>query len=134
MGCGRPVAIGKEAAGAINGGSLRSCDRKRPKRDLQGAIRLITRPGADRLTVVCPPGQDTLGEFHSGIASGKGYETLLPTYKTKKRWNGKVKQLDRAAFPGLCFLPVRRLKASSNTGYARRDFGGGSRPGAVSGK
>ena len=68
------------------------------------------------------------------LLSGKGYQTLLPTYQTKKRWNGKVKQTERAAFPGLCVLPVRRFKASSDTGYARSDLGSRPRSGPVSGE
>ena len=37
------------------------------------------------------------------LLSGKGYQTLLPTYQTKKRWNGKLKQLSAPLFPGYVF-------------------------------
>jgi len=37
------------------------------------------------------------------LLSGKGYQTLLPTYQTKKRWNGKVKQWTAPLFPGYVF-------------------------------
>src|SRR5580692_3103213 len=37
------------------------------------------------------------------LLSGKGYQTLLPTYQTKKRWNGKLRQLDAPLFPGYVF-------------------------------
>src|SRR5271154_1850023 len=37
------------------------------------------------------------------LLSGKGYQTLLPTYQTKKRWNGRVKQLNAPLFPGYVF-------------------------------
>jgi transcription antitermination factor NusG len=37
------------------------------------------------------------------LLSGKGYETLLPTYQTKKRWNGGVKQSSAPLFPGYVF-------------------------------
>jgi len=37
------------------------------------------------------------------VLSGKGYQTLLPTYRTKKRWNGRLTQLDAPLFPGYVF-------------------------------
>lgn len=37
------------------------------------------------------------------LLSGKGYETFLPTYKTKKRWNGRQREVDAALFPGYVF-------------------------------
>jgi transcription antitermination factor NusG len=37
------------------------------------------------------------------LLSGKGYQTLLPTYRTKKRRNGRVKQLNVPLFPGYVF-------------------------------
>ena len=46
------------------------------------------------------------------LLSGKGYQTLLPTYQTKKRWNGKLKQVDAPLFPGYVFCqfdPLKRL-------------------------
>ena len=44
------------------------------------------------------------------LLSGKGYQTLLPTYQTKKRWNGKVKQLTAPLFPGYVFCQFDALK------------------------
>jgi transcription antitermination factor NusG len=44
------------------------------------------------------------------LLSGKGYETLLPTYHTKKRWNGKVKQTNAPLFPGYVFCQFDALK------------------------
>jgi transcription antitermination factor NusG len=37
------------------------------------------------------------------LLSGKGYQTFLPTYKTRKRWNGRVREVDSALFPGYVF-------------------------------
>jgi transcription antitermination factor NusG len=37
------------------------------------------------------------------LLSGKGYETFLPIYKTKKRWNGRQREVDTALFPGYVF-------------------------------
>ena len=37
------------------------------------------------------------------LLSGKGYETFLPTYKTRKRWKGRVREVDSALFPGYVF-------------------------------
>lgn len=37
------------------------------------------------------------------LLSGKGYQTLLPTFKTRKRWNGKVREVNAPLFPGYVF-------------------------------
>jgi transcription antitermination factor NusG len=37
------------------------------------------------------------------LLSGKGYDTLLPTYKAKKRWSGKSKEFSQPLFPGYVF-------------------------------
>jgi len=37
------------------------------------------------------------------LLSGKGYEALLPTYKTKKRWNGRHRDVNAPLFPGYVF-------------------------------
>jgi transcription antitermination factor NusG len=37
------------------------------------------------------------------LLSGKGYQTFLPTYKTRKRWKGRVREVDAALFPGYVF-------------------------------
>ena len=37
------------------------------------------------------------------LLSGKGYQTFLPTYKTKRRWNGRSREVDTALFPGYVF-------------------------------
>jgi transcription antitermination factor NusG len=37
------------------------------------------------------------------LLSGKGYRTLLPTYKAKKRWNGSLREVNAALFPGYVF-------------------------------
>lgn len=44
------------------------------------------------------------------LLSGKGYQTLLPTYQMKKRWNGKVKQMNAPLFPGYVFCLFDALK------------------------
>jgi transcription antitermination factor NusG len=43
------------------------------------------------------------------LLSGKGYETLLPTYQTKKHWNGKLRQLNSPLFPGYVFCQFDAL-------------------------
>jgi transcription antitermination factor NusG len=43
------------------------------------------------------------------LLSGKGYEILLPTYQTKKRWNGKLRQLNSPLFPGYVFCQFDAL-------------------------
>jgi transcription antitermination factor NusG len=37
------------------------------------------------------------------LLSGKGYQTLLPTYKTKKLFRGKHKEISAPLFPGYVF-------------------------------
>jgi transcription antitermination factor NusG len=37
------------------------------------------------------------------LLSGKGYRTCLPTHKTRKRWKGRVTEVDSALFPGYVF-------------------------------
>jgi transcription antitermination factor NusG len=37
------------------------------------------------------------------LLSGKDYQTFLPTYKTKKRWNGRLREVDVPLFPGYVF-------------------------------
>jgi transcription antitermination factor NusG len=37
------------------------------------------------------------------LLSGKGYQTLLPTYKSKKRCNGKLREINAPLFPGYVF-------------------------------
>ncbi len=37
------------------------------------------------------------------LLSGKGYQTLLPTFKAQKRWNGKVRETIEPLFPGYVF-------------------------------
>src|SRR5271165_3977264 len=43
------------------------------------------------------------------LLSGKGYEILLPTYQTKKRWNGRLRQLNAPLFPGYVFCQFDAL-------------------------
>lgn len=43
------------------------------------------------------------------LLSGKGYQTLLPTYQTKKRWNGRLRQLNTPLFPGYVFCQFDAL-------------------------
>jgi transcription antitermination factor NusG len=39
----------------------------------------------------------------SVLLEGKGYQTLVPTYKTKKRWNGRMREASSPLFPGYVF-------------------------------
>jgi transcription antitermination factor NusG len=46
------------------------------------------------------------------LLEGKGYKTLLPTHKTKKRWIGKMREVMAPLFPGYVFCnfdPQKRL-------------------------
>jgi transcription antitermination factor NusG len=44
------------------------------------------------------------------LLSGKGYQTLLPTFKARKRWNGKVREVNAPLFPGYVFCKFRAQK------------------------
>ena len=44
------------------------------------------------------------------LLSGKGYETLLPTYKLKRRWSGRIKEVSAPLFPGYVFCSFDVLK------------------------
>jgi len=37
------------------------------------------------------------------LLSGKGYQTLLPTYRVKKSWSGKLREVNAPLFPGYVF-------------------------------
>jgi transcription antitermination factor NusG len=39
----------------------------------------------------------------SVLLSGKGYETLLPTHKTRRYWSGKLREGNAPLFPGYVF-------------------------------
>lgn len=39
----------------------------------------------------------------AALLSGKGYETLLPTYRARKHWRGKPKEVSAPLFPGYVF-------------------------------
>jgi transcription antitermination factor NusG len=37
------------------------------------------------------------------LLSGKGYQAFLPTFKARKRWNGKFREVNAPLFPGYVF-------------------------------
>ncbi len=43
------------------------------------------------------------------LLSGKGYETLLPTYQTKRKWNGRIRNANAPLFPGYVFCQFDAL-------------------------
>lgn len=44
------------------------------------------------------------------LLEGKGYETFLPAYKTKKRWSGGLKEVSAPLFPGYVFCRFEAQK------------------------
>jgi transcription antitermination factor NusG len=44
------------------------------------------------------------------LLSGKGYQTLLPTFKARKRWNGKLREVNAPLFPGYVFCQFEAQK------------------------
>src|SRR5580700_5082383 len=78
----------------------------------QGASRLITRPGAEDLRWFALQVRTRWESSTAVLLSGKGYQTLLPTYRTKKRWSGGLREVTAALFPGYVFCqfdPQKRL-------------------------
>jgi transcription antitermination factor NusG len=48
----------------------------------------------------------------AGILGGKGYEYFLPTYRCRRRWSDRIKELELPLFPGYLFCrfnPQQRL-------------------------
>lgn len=46
------------------------------------------------------------------LLRGKGYEPLLPLYKSRRRWSDRIKELELPLFPGYLFCrfnPLQRL-------------------------
>ena len=44
------------------------------------------------------------------ILSGKGYETLLPTYESERRWGGRLRMVELPLFPSYVFCRFDVLK------------------------
>jgi transcription antitermination factor NusG len=44
------------------------------------------------------------------LLSGKGYQTLLPMHKSKKRWNGRLREVNAPLFPGYLFCHFEAQK------------------------
>ena len=44
------------------------------------------------------------------ILTGKGYETLLPTYRSERRWGGRLRTVDAPLFPSYVFCRFDVLK------------------------
>jgi transcription antitermination factor NusG len=70
----------------------------------------MTSPGADNQRWFALQVRTRWESSTAVLLSGKGYQTLLPTYQTKKRWNGRVKQLESPLFPGYVFCQFDALK------------------------
>jgi transcription antitermination factor NusG len=70
----------------------------------------MTNSGADNLRWFALQVRTRWENSTGVLLSGKGYQTLLPTYQTKKRWNGKVKQMSAPLFPGYVFCQFDALK------------------------
>ena len=79
-------------------------------RTSKGATDLMTNPGAYDLRWFALQVRTRWEHSTAVLLSGKGYQTLLPTYQTKKRWNGRVKQMSAPLFPGYVFCEFDALK------------------------
>src|ERR1700723_2613182 len=70
----------------------------------------MTNSGADNLRWFALQVRTRWESSTAVLLSGKGYQTLLPTYQMRKRWNGKVKQASAPLFPGYVFCQFDALK------------------------
>jgi transcription antitermination factor NusG len=70
----------------------------------------MTDPGADNQRWFALQVRTRWESSTAVLLSGKGYQTLLPTYQAKKRWNGRVKQVSAPLFPGYVFCQFDALK------------------------
>lgn len=70
----------------------------------------MTDSGADNLRWFALQVRTRWENSTAVLLSGKGYQTLLPTYQAKKRWNGKVKHMSAPLFPGYVFCHFDALK------------------------
>jgi len=86
------------------------CDAKCRNRTFKGATDLMINQGADSLRWFALQVRTRWENSTAVLLSGKGYQTLLPTYQTKKRWNGRVKQISFPLFPGYVFCQFDALK------------------------
>ena len=89
---------------------MRLVTRSVANRILKGATDLMTNPGADNLRWFALQVRTRWEHSTAVLLSGKGYQTLLPTYQTKKPWNGRVKQMSAPLFPGYVFCQFDALK------------------------
>lgn len=48
--------------------------------------------------------------FTASLLVGKGYETLLPTYRSERLWSGQQKEVSAPLFPGYVFCRFDALK------------------------
>jgi transcription antitermination factor NusG len=69
----------------------------------------MTSPGADNQRWFALQVRTRWESSTAVLLSGKGYQTLLPTYQMRKRWNGRVKHLNAPLFPGYVFCQFDSL-------------------------
>jgi transcriptional antiterminator NusG len=48
--------------------------------------------------------------FTASLLVGKGYQTLLPTYRSQRRWSSQPKEISTPLFPGYVFCRFDALK------------------------
>src|SRR6202167_588076 len=48
--------------------------------------------------------------FTASLLVGKGYQTLLPTYRSQRRWSGQQKEISAPLFPGYVFCRFDAVK------------------------
>lgn len=88
-------------ANDINGGSLTGDARKRLRRTEGASQHMNTE--ADPQNWFALQVRTRWESSTSVLLEGKGYRTFLPTFKLRKRWSGKIREVSAPLFPGYVF-------------------------------
>jgi transcription antitermination factor NusG len=78
--------------------------------ELQGLQQLIMSPGAESQRWYALQVRTRWESSTAAILSGKGYQTILPTYKVRKRRMAKPRELSAPLFPGYVFCQFDAAK------------------------
>ena len=88
-------------SGRANGGSLGGHRLLRPMTNTENTPWVLDELGSSAWFAI-----RVRARWESSIADalcGKGYETLLPTYKSEKRWGGRLRKVQKPLFPSYIF-------------------------------
>jgi transcription antitermination factor NusG len=88
-----------------------------PNGDLQHVVAITSSGAADGWYAIYVRSRSE--KLVSSLLSQKGYETLLPSYRERRVWSDRIKQVELPLFPGYLFCrldPIRSLPVLSTPG------------------